>query len=139
MSVGNVLDGLKSTISEKNQDYGNSWEKVGVIKRLLADKEGPRTFTVVDDGLVPTKELDKFEEVIGDAESVEVVILSDTPEHTSTYEENVDGVLTRLLDKVCRTYTVVFLTDEPNNETAEESAKDLTGYGAMLTDLIRRQ
>lgn len=135
-----VLDELKEVFSEKNEDYGNSWEKVGVIKRVMSDTDGPRLVKLYDDGT--------YEEV-GEpdqrthgatAQSVEAVVLVDTPENESTFQQNADDLITRLLDKLNRAYTLVFLKDEPalDNESTEDAAKDLTGYSSMLTSLIRK-
>lgn len=115
-----VLEELKGVFETKNDDYGNSWEKVGVLKRVMADEEGPEIVTLSD--------------------GREAVVLSDTPQATSTFEENADDVITRLLDKLVRAYNLIFLKDEPDveNESTVDAAKDMTGYSAMLSDLIKR-
>lgn len=132
-----VLEELQQVREKKNADYGNAFEKVGVLKRVMADEDGPTIVELHGDGTYDVKgDRDIWRDHTGGAEAV---VLADTPEKTSTFEENVDGVLTRLLDKVIRTYTLVFLKDEPavENESTEDAAKDLTGYGSMLADLIR--
>lgn len=135
-----VLDELKEVFSEKNEDYGNSWEKVGVIKRVMSDTDGPRLVRLYDDGTY--EEVGEVEQRPHppDARTVEAVVLVDTPENESTFEQNADDLITRLLDKLNRAYTLIFLKDEPalDNESTEDAAKDLTGYSSMLTSLIRK-
>lgn len=135
-SPQDVLDDLKDVFEDKNEDYGNSWEKIGVIKRIMADTEGPRVVTVEEGETVHLTE--HFEE---DTNEFELVVLADTPQKTSTFEENVDDLLTRLLDKLIRTYTLTFLKDEPDveNESLTDAAEDSVGYTSMLASLIRRQ
>lgn len=130
-----VLDDLKPVFEDKNDDYGNSWEKVGVIKRIMADEEGPRTVTVAEGETVHLAE-----EFGDDVDEFEVVVLADTPDNTSTFEQNADDLFTRLLDKLIRAYNLTLMKDEPalDNESTEDAAKDLTGYSSMLTSLIRR-
>lgn len=127
-----VLEELEDVFEEKNDDYGNSWEKVGVLKRVMADEKGPRLVTLHADG---TWSFDREDE----REKFEAVVLADTPQKQSTFEENADDVITRLLDKLVRSYNLLFLKDEPDveNESTEDAAKDLTGYSSMLTSLIR--
>lgn len=146
-----VLDELKTVFEEKNDDYGNSWEKVGVLKRVMADEDGPEVVTLTP-GKNTTKTLTGEDagqewymcrvpkEALDERGEVEAALLADTPQTTSTFEENADDVITRLLDKLVRAYNLIFLKDEPDvdNESTEDAAEDLTGYSAMLTDLIRR-
>lgn len=135
-----VFDDLKQTFQNKNADYGNSWQKVGVLKRVMADEDGPRIVQLYPDGLWElADEDDAFDH--GDQDLVEGVVLVDTPEKSSTFEENADDTFTRLLDKLCRFYNLTFVADEPqvNNESLQDAVKDATGYAGMLTSLIRRQ
>lgn len=145
MTVPEILDELKGVFEEKNDDYGNSYEKVGILKRVMADEEGPRLVELYPDGTYDIADCDKptaarHEYSEETQEPIEAVVLADTPKNTTTFEENADGLITRLLDKLNRTYTLIFLKDEPalDNESTEDAAKDMAGYSAMLTSLIRR-
>ncbi len=132
--AAHVLEETADTVTNKMGDYGNSWEKVGVLKRVMADEDGPQIVYLYPDGWSESKRSDD------DVEPFEAVILADTPQKTSTFEENADDVITRLLDKLVRAYNLLFLKDEPDveNESTEDAGKDLTGYSSMLTSLIRR-
>lgn len=112
-----VLEGVAETVDEKNDDYGNAYEKVGVLKRVMADEDGP---TVIEHD--------------GD----EYVRMAETPQNDSLFKENADGIYTRLLDKVLRSYTLILIADEPKveNDSTADAACDLAGYAAMLTSLI---
>lgn len=127
-----VLEEVKGVLDEKDDDYGSSYEKAGVLKRVLADEDGPSVYTVNGGKLDDDKYMH--------GELVEVVVLADTPQNETVFEENADGLITRLLDKLSRTYTLIFLKDEPDveNESTEDAAKDMVGYSSMLTSLIRR-
>jgi hypothetical protein len=115
-----VLEDVAETVEDKNDDYGNAYEKVGAIKRVMADEGGPTTI--------------KHE---GD----EYVKMADTPTNGSLFEENADGIFTRMLDKVLRAYTLVLLADEPQvgNDSTSDAARDLAGYAAMLASLIEEE
>lgn len=145
-----VLERLKGVFAEKNEDYGNSWEKVGVIKRVMADEEGPEVVTLsesdVQGGVITgeragnqivTVEVgaDFFEER---GSEVEAVLLADTPKNESTFEQNADDLITRLLDKLIRAYNLTLLKDEPalDNESTVDAWEDLTGYSSMGTSLV---
>lgn len=131
-----VLDDLKGVFEEKNDDYGNSWEKVGVLKRVMADEDGPTTVYLYPDGTYTTTP-----DGSKDNKGIEAVQLSDTPEDTSQFEENIDGLVTRLLDKLIRAYNLTLLKDEPalDNESTADAWEDLTGYSAMGTSLVERE
>lgn len=146
--AANVLEETADVVVDKMGDYGNSWEKVGVLKRIMADEEGPQIVELYEDGTYDIKSEDlptaarlQYSDYENDAESVEAVVLADTPQATSTFEENADDVITRLLDKLVRAYNLIFLKEEPDveNESTEDAAQDLAGYSAMLTSLIRRE
>lgn len=143
--AANVLEETAEVVEDKMGDYGNSWEKGGVIKRVMADPEGPLLVELYEDGTydIPAEEQPTQARVgrEGGEKTVEAVVLADTPQATSTFEENADDVITRLLDKLVRTYNLLFLKDEPDveNESTEDAAQDMAGYSAMLTSLIRRQ
>jgi len=146
-----VLEDLKDVFEEKNEDYSNSWEKVGAIKRVIADQDGPEVVT-----LSPGKNVSKTitgehagqewymcrvpMELLDERGEVEAVVLADTPQTTSTFQQNADDVITRLLDKLVRAYNLVFLKDEPalDNESTVDAVDDLTGYSSMLASLVRR-
>jgi hypothetical protein len=147
-----VLDDLKGVFEEKNKDYSNSWEKVGVLKRVMADESGPQTFTLSSDsirGHVITGDDagDKYVTIrvspdfFDEQDEREVVLLSDTPKAQSQFEENIDGLVTRLLDKLIRAYNLTLLKDEPalDNESTVDAWEDLTGYSAMGTSLVERE
>lgn len=129
-----VLERLKAVFTEKNDDYGNSWEKVGVIKRVMADKRGPEVVYVAG--------TDVYESRSSAPEyAVEAVLLADTPTNESTFEQNVDDLITRLLDKLIRSYNLTLVKDEPalENESTLDAWEDLTGYSAMGTSLVERE
>lgn len=147
-----VLDDLKGVFKDKNADYGNSWEKIGAIKRVMADTEGPQTITISEmniEGRIISGDNKGMKRVVfyvsedtfEDTDEIEFVRLADTPQKQSTFEENVDDLITRLLDKIIRVYTLTFLKDEPDveNESLADAAEDATGYCSMLASLIRRQ
>lgn len=152
-SPQNVLERLKGVFEEKNDDYGNSWEKVGVLKRVMADEDGPETITLSEgaisghvltgddagDKCVRVRVDEDFFEERG--EKVEAVLLSDTPENNSTFEQNMDDLITRLLDKLTRAYNLTLLKDEPalDNESTLDAWEDLTGYSSMGTNLVERE
>jgi len=142
-----VLEDLKGVFEEKNDDYGNSWEKVGVLKRVMADEDGPEIIELDEgnkQGVVVTgpnegdvvvsftMDPDEFDD------GVELVKLADTPTATSTFQQNVEDTVTRMLDKLCRAYTLTLQKDEPalENESTLDAWEDLTGYAAMITSLV---
>jgi hypothetical protein len=116
-----ILEETAEVVAEKESDYSHSWETVGVLKRVMSSPNEPQVIE-----LTP---------------KTEVVVLHDTPQKTSTFEENADGVITRLLDKVVRSWNLIFMKDEPDveNDSTEDAAVDIAGYGAMLGSLIRRE
>jgi hypothetical protein len=128
-----VLERLKGVFAEKNEDYGNSWEKVGVIKRIMADEEGPNVVFLYPDGTYTTSPDESK-----DNDAIEAVQLSDTPTNDSTFEQNADDLITRLLDKLIRAYNLTLLKDEPalDNESTVDAWEDLTGYSSMGTSLV---
>lgn len=73
--------------------------------------------------------------------AVEAVLLADTPTNESTFEQNVDDLITRLLDKLIRSYNLTLVKDEPalENESTLDAWEDLTGYSAMGTSLVERE
>ena len=116
-----ILEETAEVVAEKESDYSHSWETVGVLKRVMSSPNEPQVIE-----LTP---------------KTEVVVLHDTPQKTSTFEENADGIITRLLDKVVRSWNLIFMKDEPDveNDSTEDAAVDIAGYGAMLGSLIRRE
>ena len=116
-----ILEETAEVVAEKESDYSHSWETVGVLKRVMSSPNEPQVIE-----LTP---------------KTEVVVLHDTPQKTSTFEENADGIITRLLDKVIRSWNLIFMKDEPDveNDSTEDAAVDIAGYGAMLGSLIRRE
>jgi hypothetical protein len=129
-----VLERLKSVFTEKNEDYGNSWEKVGAIKRVMADKHGPEVVHVAGDRC--------YQDASSAPEyAVEAVLLAETPSNETTFEQNIDDLVTRLLDKLIRSYNLTLVKDEPalDNESTLDAWEDLTGYSAMGTSLVERE
>jgi hypothetical protein len=147
-----VLDRLKDVIVDKEDDYGSSWEKVGVIKRVMADEDGPNVISLdegdlkeniiisndVEGKVVPLRVPADF---FDDRDSVEFVKLADTPQNDSTFEQNVDDLITRLLDKLIRAYNLTLLKDEAalENESTLDAWEDLTGYASMGTSLVENE
>jgi len=128
-----ILERLKGVFQEKNKDYGNSWEKVSVIKRVMADEHGPDVVWVAGTDVYESRSS-------APEHAVEAVVLSDTPKNTSTFEQNVDDLITRLLDKLIRSYNLTLMKDEPalENESTLDAWEDMTGYSAMGTALVER-
>ena len=102
-----ILEETAEVVAEKESDYSHSWETVGVLKRVMSSPNEPQVIE-----LTP---------------KTEVVVLHDTPQKTSTFEENADGVITRLLDKVVRSWNLIFMKDEPDveNDSTEDAAVDI--------------
>jgi hypothetical protein len=151
-SPQSILEELKGVFEEKNEDYGNSWEKVGVIKRVMADEDGPNTITLSESqihGHVVTgpNQGDKYvavrvpEDFFDGRDEVEFVELAETPRTPTTFQQNVDDLVTRLLDKLVRAYNTTLMKEEPalDNESTLDAWKDLTGYSSMGTSLVARQ
>jgi len=144
MNQNELLDDVGETVSDKNTDYGNSWRKTAVIKRVIADEDGPQTITVkpvdvtirYEDRMWILKKVDK--DLFKDTNEVEFVQLADTPQTTSLFEETFDGTFTRLLDKVVRSYylTMVKSGVAVKSETVVDSLKDLVGYASLLGSLV---
>jgi hypothetical protein len=109
-----ILEETAEVVAEKESDYSHSWETVGVLKRVMSSPNEPQVIE-----LTP---------------KTEVVVLHDTPQKTSTFEENADGIITRLLDKVVRSWNLIFMKDEPDveNDSTEDAAVDIAGYGASV-------
>ena len=128
-----ILERLKGVFQEKNEDYGNSWEKVSVIKRVMADQHGPDVVWVAGTDVYESRSS-------APDHAVEAVVLADTPENNSTFEQNVDDLITRLLDKLIRSYNLTLMKDEPEleNESTLDAWEDMTGYSAMGTALVER-
>ena len=128
-----ILERLKGVFQEKNEDYGNSWEKVSIIKRVMADEHGPDVVWVAGTDVYESRSS-------APEHAVEAVVLADTPENNSTFEQNVDDLITRLLDKLIRSYNLTLMKDEPEleNESTLDAWEDMTGYSAMGTALVER-
>jgi hypothetical protein len=128
-----ILERLKGVFQEKNKDYGNSWEKVSVIKRVMADRHGPDVVWIAGTDVYESRSS-------APEHAVEAVVLADTPRNNSTFEQNVDDLITRLLDKLIRSYNLTLMKDEPalENESTLDAWEDLTGYSAMGTALVER-
>jgi hypothetical protein len=102
-----VLQSVAQTVESKNDDYGSAIEKNAVIKKLLA----------ADDVVVRT-----------DDDGTEWVQLGDH-DVADLQQQRLDGIFTRLLDKVSRLYTLSF-TDQTDSvgEKRRETVEDLLGY-----------
>jgi len=128
-----ILERLKGVFQEKNEDYGNSWEKASVIKRVMADQHGPDVVWVAGTDVYESRSS-------APEHAVEAVVLADTPTNNTTFEQNVDDLITRLLDKLIRSYNLTLMKDEPalENESTLDAWEDMTGYSAMGTALVER-
>ena len=151
MNQAELLDDVGETVADKNDDYGNSWEKTAVIKRVIADEDGPQTITLSRDDVLcevagGDNECDKIvrlivdEDFFNETNEVEFVQLADTPQTTSLFEETFNGTFTRLLDKVVRSYylTMVKSGVAVKSETVVDSLKDLVGYASLLGSLVSK-
>ena len=149
MNQNELLDDVGETVSDKNTDYGNSWEKTAVIKRVIADEDGPQTITLsrddIDGRVVAGENIGEKivrlrvpENFFNETNEVEFVQLSDTPQTTSLFEETFDGTFTRLLDKVVRSYYLTMVKGgvAVKSETVVDSLKDLVGYASLLGSLV---
>lgn len=105
-SPSDVLESVADTVSAKNDDYGSAIEKNAVMKRLLA----------VND--VELREED------GD-----VWVRLGSHDVDTVDQQRLDGIFTRLLDKVARLYNLSF-TDQSDSvgEKRRETVEDLLGY-----------
>lgn len=102
---------------EKNEDYGNSWEKIAPIKMIMASDEI------------------SIEKVEGDTH---IIIDSEHRKTSGHTEEVVDNMVTRFLDKIIRIYNLTFNTEKQNvDESLEDSAGDLGNYALMLKKFLR--
>jgi hypothetical protein len=106
-----IYEEALETYQKKNDDYGDSWKKVGVIKEIMnsddidvVEKDGSTVITVEK----RKKKLDSVE------------------------DEVVDGMLTRMLDKIVRINELKFFTDNRVDENLDDSAGDLGNYAFML-------
>lgn len=135
MSGSKQLREVAETVEEKNGDYGNAIEKAAAIKRVLADEDGPATFYTDGDRVWTGDDKSNAPDY-----AVEAVMLADTPTLTTAHQETVDGIMMRLLDKVCRIYHLVFIKDDRDvdDETTVDSAKDLAGYAGRLAAVLKR-
>ena len=152
MNQTELLDDVSETVADKNDDYGDSWRKTAVIKRVIADEDGPQTITLSRDNIdgrvvVGENSGEKIvrlrvpENFFNETNEVEFVQLSDTPQTTSLFEETFDGTFTRLLDKVVRSYylTMVKSNVAVKSETVVDSLKDLVGYASLLGSLVSEE
>ena len=144
MNQNELLEDVGETVSDKNTDYGNSWEKTAAIKRVIADEDGPQTITLKRNSVVTQNENSMWvmhrvdKDFFNETNEVEFVQLADTPQTTSLFEETFDGTFTRLLDKVVRSYylTMVKSGVAVKSETVVDSLKDLVGYASLLGSLV---
>jgi len=101
-----VLHDVADTVEAKDDDYGNAIEKVALIKSLLA----------ADDIETLTEDSDTY-----------VKLGEHSPD--GLQQQRLDGIFTRLLDKVARLYNLSFNKDEEDvSESRRETAEDLIGY-----------
>jgi hypothetical protein len=105
--ASDVLESVAETVADKNDDYGSAIEKNAVIKRLLA----------ADNVVIRT-----------DDDGTEWVRLGDH-DVDGADQQRLDGIFTRLLDKVARLYTLSFTEqDDSVDETRRDTVEDLIGY-----------
>lgn len=101
-----VLHDVADTVEAKDDDYGNAIEKVALIKSLLA----------ADDIETLTEDSDTY-----------VKLGEHSPD--GLQQQRLDGIFTRLLDKVARLYNLSFnKAEEDVSESRRETAEDLIGY-----------
>ena len=148
-----ILEETAEVVTKKASDYSHAWATVGVLKRVMSSPNEPQVIELTPNSGFASKSLTGYDsgkeyylcsiptDMLEAGETTEVVVLHDTPQKTSTFEENADGIITRLLDKVIRSWNLIFMKDEPDveNESTEDAAVDIAGYGAMLGSLIRRE
>lgn len=107
-TASDVLRDTADTVEDKHGDYGHAIEKVAAIKGILA-VEGEPEVVELDDGR-------------------EAVVMGDHTEETFQ-QKRMGGIITRLLDKVCRGYTLQFQNREDNvGEKLRETWSDAAGY-----------
>ena len=107
-TASDVLRDTADTVEDKHGDYGHAIEKVAAIKGVLA-VEGEPKIVELDDGR-------------------EAVVMGDHAEETFQ-QKRMGGIITRLLDKVCRGYTLQFQNREDNvGEKLRETWSDAAGY-----------
>jgi hypothetical protein len=106
-SASDVLESVAETVADKNDDYGSAIEKNAVIKRVLA----------ADDVVIRT-----------DDDGTEWVRLGDH-DVDGADQQRLDGIFTRLLDKVARLYNLSFTDhDDSVDESRRDTVEDLIGY-----------
>jgi hypothetical protein len=106
-SASDVLESVADTVADKNDDYGSAIEKNAVIKRVLASREV--VIRTDDDG-------------------TEWVRLGDH-DVDGADQQRLDGIFTRLLDKVARLYNLSFTDhDDSVDESRRDTVEDLIGY-----------
>jgi len=105
--ASDVLESVAKTVADKNDDYGSAIEKNAVIKRLLTSSEV--VIRTDDDG-------------------TEWVRLGDH-DVDGADQQRLDGIFTRLLDKVARLYNLSFTDhDDSVDESRRDTVEDLIGY-----------
>jgi hypothetical protein len=106
-----IYEDALETYQKKNDDYGDSWKKVGVIKQIMNS----------DDMEIVEKE-----------DSTVITVKKRKKKIDSVEDEVVDGMLTRMLDKIVRINELKFFTDKNVDENLDDSAGDLGNYAFML-------
>jgi hypothetical protein len=152
MNQSEILEEVGEIVDDKNDDYGSSWEKVSVLKRVIADEDGPQTITLSRDDVLcevagGEDKGDKIVRLIVDEDffketnEVEFVQLADTPERNTLFKEQVDDLFTRLLDKVVRGYYTTLVKAETlvDDESKIDAFKDLVGYAALGGSLVSEE
>jgi hypothetical protein len=106
-----IYEDALETYQKKNDDYGDSWKKVGVIKQIMNS----------DDMEIVEKE-----------DSTVITVKKRKKKIDSVEDEVVDGMLTRMLDKIVRINELKFFTEKNVDENLDDSAGDLGNYAFML-------
>jgi len=101
-----VLQSVADTVEAKNDDYGSAIETNAVLKRVLS-----------------------CDDVVVERRGGETWVKLGQHDVDGIDQQRLDGVFTRLLDKVARLYTLSF-TDQSDSvgEKRRETVEDLLGY-----------
>ena len=106
-----------NTYVEKNEDYGDSWRKVAYLKMIM-QTEDP--------------------EIIELEDGSRAIKINPRPnKNNSPKSQVVEGMMTRMLDKINRIYEITFYTDRNIQESLEDSVGDLGNYSFMLKGFLR--
>lgn len=115
-----IIESMAEVLPDKRADYGTSWVKTACIKGVLAIEGRP--------------------EIIDLGDGREAVVLGEIPQCESQIEEAVDGLFTRLLDKVTRGWQLTRMGREQqvDDESVKDTFLDLAAYSIMLAVEVTR-